>query len=217
MDHGADCINTGLSTMAYFQIINPDLIWIYLSFFFLYQIFFLVILEEYYFGSLDFPMFNAVNEGTTSTFFILLIGVFAGNDIYQKDIIWGLNLYQCILIGLIFLIILQNIWILIKLFRNYDCKDIILKNVLFAYISLSYILVVILSQNQVVRLNAKIILYIYTILFSRIIISIMICHIFDSNFNQLQVFPIFISTTLIGIALIEKFILDRKFYIFIYN
>ena len=211
MDHGADCINTGLSVMAYLQIINANYMWSYLAFYFLFSIFFYVTLEEYYFGSLDFPILNAVNEGTTSTFIILLLGVFFGNDFYQKEIVFGFNIYQCILIGLLALIVIQNLVIMVKLFIKYKFSDVLMKNLLFVYATLSYVLVVVLSQNDVVWKYSKVILYIYTILFSRIIITIMIAHIFDSNFNQCQVFPILLSTIMIVLALVEKLFLDGIF------
>ena len=210
MDHGADCINTGLSTMAFLQIVNADTLWCYFGFLLLFQIFFFATIEEYYFGSLDFPMINAVNEGTTGTFLILLAGVFLGNGIFNNEVIYDWKLYQ-VIFGSIFVgVTLQNIYALIKLFINFKILDVLWKNFLFTYATLSYVLVFALSTNSVVWSQPKIIMYIYTIIFSRIIISIMICHIFDSNFDQMQVFPLLISTLMIGLVLIEKFLIDGK-------
>jgi hypothetical protein len=196
--------------MTYFQIINAETSWIYLAFGFLFSVFYFITLEEYYFGSLDFPIVNAVNEGTTSTSIILLVGVFAGNDFYSKEIIQEFNIYQVIFIGLFCLVVLQNIAILIKLFRKFSILDVLHKNCLFVYSVISYVLVVCLASNDAVWKYSKVILYIYTIVFSRIIISIMIAHIFESNFNQFQVFPLFVSTFLLVLALYEFFFISGK-------
>lgn len=210
MDHGADCINTGISSMAYVQIVNADQNWIYITFMALYLVFFTVTLEEYYFGSLDFPIINAVNEGTTSTFGILLIGVIFGNEVYQTELFWDLKLYQVIFIGLFVLIVIQSIFIVVKLMINYRVKDVLLKLTLFGLIIISFIACVTLTQNDVVHKRSKIILYIYTILTSRVIISIMISHIFESNFNQCVAFPILLSLIMITLSLIEFFFLKGK-------
>jgi hypothetical protein len=210
MDHGADCINTGISTMAFLQIINANVNWCYFAFLLLFQIFFFVTLEEYYFGSLDFPIINAVNEGTTGTFLILLVGVFMGNGVYNKEVIWGFRVYQIIFASIFLSVTIQNLISLIKLFINFKFLDVLWKNFLFTYATISFLTVFFLSNNPVVTTQPKIIFYIYTIIFSRIIISIMICHIFHSNFDQLQVFPLLISTLLIILSLIEKFLIDRK-------
>jgi hypothetical protein len=210
MDHGADCINTGISTMAFLQIINASTNWCYFAFLLLFQIFFYVTLEEYYFGSLDFPMINAVNEGTTGTFLILLVGVFMGNGIYNQEMIYDWKLYQIIFGSIFVAVTIQNLNSLIKLFINYKFLDVLWKNFLFTFATVSYLTVFFLSNSFVVTNQPKIIFYIYTIVFSRIIISIMICHIFHSNFDQIQVFPLVISSLMIILAVIEKFLIDRK-------
>lgn len=204
MDHGADCLNTGLSTMAFLQIINPSLGWCYLAFLLLYQIFFYVTLEEYYFGSLDFPIINAVNEGTTSTFLILMIGVVMGNGVYQQEVFYGFKFYEIIFGTIIFAVIIQNLVTLIKLFVKFKFLDVLWKNFIFTIASISYTLVVLLSSNSVVTNRPKIVMYIYTVVFSRIIISMMISHIFHSNFDQLQVFPLAISLLMVLLVAIEK-------------
>lgn len=210
-DHGADCINTGLSGMAFFHIVNVGGGWAYGTFVMLYQIFFLITLEEYYVGSLDFGLITAVNEGTTSTFILLLVGVFAGNEIYHQEVFSGILLFEiafsCILIGVVF----QMIYILYKLFRYQKTGDVFQKLFLFACLNISYLTIVLLSKNDVIVNHPKILMYIYTILFSKIIISIMIAHIFHSNFNQIQVFPLFIMFVLISLVVIENFIVEGKF------
>ena len=210
MDHGADCINTGLSTMAFIQIVNAETLWCYWGFLLLFQIFFFATIEEYFFGSLDFPMINAVNEGTTGTFCFLLVGVFLGNGVYLNEIVFGLKLYQVVFSGLFLVVSIQNLYALIKLFINFKFLDVLWKNFLFTYASVAYILVFNLSSNSVVWSQPKIVMYIFTIIFSRIIISIMICHIFHSNFDQMQVFPLITSTIMIGLVLFEKFLIDGK-------
>lgn len=210
MDHGADCLNTGLSTMAFLQIINPSLMWCYLSFLLLYQIFFYVTLEEYYQGALDFPIVNAVNEGTTSTFLILLVGVFMGNEVYQHEIAYGFKFYELIFGSIVVGVTLQNLISLIKLFIKFNFLDVLWKNFLFLFASVSYALVIFLSNNSIVIDRPKIVMYIYTVVFSRIIISIMISHIFEANFDQMQVFPLVISSIMILFVLIERFLIGGR-------
>ena len=210
MDHGADCIITGISTMAYLQIVNPSLGWVSLAFVLLFMVFFIVTLEEYYFEALDFPIINAVNEGTTSTFFILLLGVFLGNEVYQHELVFGLNVYQVIFIGLFALIVLQCLYIVIRLLINFPAKDVLLKLSLFSFVCVSAFLVFFWTDNEITAHRTKVPMYIYTILFSRVIISIMIAHIFKSNFDQFQVFPFLLSTIMILLVLVEKFALDGK-------
>lgn len=199
--------------MAFFHIVNVGGIWAYGTFVILYQIFFLVTLEEYYVGSLDFGLITAVNEGTTSTFILLLVGVFAGNEIYHREIFSGLLFFEiafsCILIGVFF----QMLYILYKLFRYQKTSDVFQKLFLFVCLNVSFFTVVLLSKNEVIIVHQKILMYIYTILFSKIIISIMIAHIFQSNFNQIQFFPLFIMTALVGLVIIETFIIEGKFLI----
>ena len=201
--------------MAYFQIINADHTWIYLAFAFIFSVFFYITLEEYYFGSLDFPIINAVNEGTTSTLLLLILGAIVGNDFFNKEVINQFTVYQLIFLGLFSLIVLQNLFILFKLFRKYNILDVLHKNCLFIYTVFSYVLVVCLSKNDAVWVYSKVILYIYTIQFSRIIIPIMIAHIFGSNFNQLHIFPFSISTLMAALALFEFFFVDGSDVIFV--
>lgn len=207
MDHGADCLNTGLSTMAFLQLINPSLMWCYACFFLLFQIFFFVTLEEYYHGALDFPIINAVNEGTTSTFLILLVGVFMGNGVYQHEIFYGFKLYEIIFGAIILGVTIQNLVSIIKLFIKFSFLDVLWKNFLFTVASVSYFLVIVFSHNSIVISRPKIVMYIYTVVFSRIIISIMISHIFEANFDQMQVFPLVISALMVVFVLIELFLI----------
>lgn len=211
MDHGADCINTGISSMAYVQMINADTFWCYLVLIMVYTIFFYVTLEEYYFGSLDFPIINFVNEGTTGMFFILLIGVIFGNEFYSEELVYGFNFYQIFLTFSLFVVVLQALFILFKLFRKYKAADILLKNILFMIVNISFLLVIFITGNSVVQTHPKVIMYIYTILYSRTIIPIMIAHIFDSNFDQFHFFPILVSTIMIVISLFEKFLISGSF------
>ena len=205
--------------MIFLQIINASTFWIYLSFLYLYLIFFFITLEEYFEGSLDFPMINAVNEGTTSTFLILLIGVFAGNEVYQIEIIWGLKFYEFIFIAIIIGVSCQILHIMYKLFRNHAFSKVFISMLLFVYLTGSYLAVTFLSNNSIVLGQQKIILYIYTMIFTRVIITIMIGHIFHSNYNQIQVFPILIATLMLLSVIIENFVIDCNyyFYIVIYN
>lgn len=210
MDHGADCINTGISTMAYLQIINADRVWCYLVLLMVFQIFFYVTLEEYYFGSLDFPMINFVNEGTTGMFCFLLLGVCFGNEFYSTEVLLGLQFYQCFLLASFAIVVIQILVILFKLFRKFKASDVALKNVLILHVNACFLLVIFLSKESVVQTHPKIIMYIFTILYSRVIIPIMIAHIFDSNFDQCHFFPILVSTATASVALLEQFFFDRR-------
>lgn len=210
MDHGADCINTGISTIAYMQIINAETFWCYLVLLMVFQIFFYITLEEYYMGSLDFPIINFVNEGTTGMFGILLIGVIFGNEFYSKELLYGFNFYQIFLSFSLLVIVIQVLVIFFKLFRKFKVLDVLWKNALFMFVNISFLLVILVTGDSVVQTHPKIIMYIYTILYSRVIIPIMIAHIFDSNFDQFHLFPVFISTVMIAISLVEKFVIDGE-------
>lgn len=195
--------------MAFLQIINADLVWSFFAFLLLFQIFFYVTIEEYYFGSLDFPMVNAVNEGTTGTFLILLVGVFLGNGVYAQEALYGFKYYELIFGVIILGVTIQNLVTIIKLFINFKVLDVIWKNFLFTFATLSYVLIFFLSNHDVLLNQTKVIYYIYTVIFSRIILSIMIAHLFDANFDQLQVFPLVASSLMILLVCIEKFLVDR--------
>ena len=202
----------------FLQIMNSSTFWIYTTFIFLYLIFFFITLEEYFYGSLDFPMINAVNEGTTCTFLVLLIGVFAGNQVYQKEIIWGLMFYEVIYIPFCICFTLQILYIIFKLFRDHAFSKVFISMLLISYLTGSYLAVTFGSNNSIVLGQQKIVLYIYTLIFTKVIITIMIGHIFLSNYNQIQVFPITIATLMFLCVILENFIVDcNHLYISIYK
>ena len=157
-------------------------------------------------GSLDFEMINAVNEGTTSTFILLLVGVFAGNQIYHMEVYGGIMFFEIAFSFILGGVIIQMLIVLYKLFRYKKTSDVLQKLLLFVMLNVSFFVVVCFSNSHVIISQQKILMYTYTFLFSKIVISIMISHVFDSNFNQLQIFPIFIMFMLMALTAIESLV-----------
>ena len=210
MDHGADCINTGLSAMTFLQLIKADNIWMYIAFVFLYQIFFLMTLEEYFYGSLDLPIINAVNEGSTGICLFLILGAFMGNEVYHTEVIWNIKIYQWLFIFLYTYLGLNSIYLLIKIWRDYGFKEAAQKNLLFFYINISFFVVILFGKNSEILTEHKIIMYIFTILFSKITISLIISHIFRFEYSQVQIFPFLIATLLIILVPFEVFFIESN-------
>ena len=96
--------------------------------------------------------------------------------------------------------------VLYKLFRYKKTSDVLQKLLLFVMLNVSFFVVVCFSNSHVIISQQKILMYTYTFLFSKIVISIMISHVFDSNFNQLQIFPIFIMFMLMALTAIESLV-----------
>ena len=189
--------------MTYLQIMNIHGPFLFYAFYLVMIIFFITILEEYYVGSLDFAMINLVNEGTWSMCLNLIVGIVMGNEIYSKEIAFGLKYYQ-IMYGIIILMgVLIFIQKVIKLMMLAGFKSVIKNIMLMSYVSLSYALTSIFSQNWAIISQIKIIHYIFTAIFSKIIISVMIGHIFDSPINQFQIYPIILSTMVLLVLLLE--------------
>ena len=203
-DHGADCINTGLSFITYCQIIGVRGLFLFNTLTMLMVVFWAVTFEEYYFGSLDFPIINVVNEGTFSMCLILIPGIFYGNHIYRIPFLLGFNFveimyYSLSLVGVI-VIIIPN---LIKCSHKKDWKSVKSDSRLLKITFIVLLIIPNTSSNTFFLLKPKLYQYLITFSLSKIIISLMICHIMDSPIYNKQL-PIFYLI----IALLLTFIFD---------
>lgn len=199
-DHGADCINSGLSTFCFMHFIKISSNIVYLPIPAILSVFFVVTLEEYYVGSLDFGKINIVNEGNTAISLLILTGFFFGNQIYHTQLFWGMNIADFVCYSMLFFGIIDNLVRIVKTMKGFGVCELLKRLSLFTFMTISFIPLCGFSENWVVTDHPKVLQYIYTFLAARIIISLMISHITHSTFEQFQFFPIIFSllTAFIG-------------------
>lgn len=203
-DHGADCINTGLSFMTYCQIMGVKGLFIYNTLILLVLIFWVITLEEYYFGSLDFPIINAVNEGTLSMCLSLIPGLIYGNHIYSIPIVYGLCFYEIMYYTLsVFGVLCIVAPTLLKCAEKKDMKTLKTDCRLIAVTTLVLGAVANLSTNSYLVTKQRLFQYLITFILSKVTISIMICHITGCPLYQNQKYVQYTLVALIGILLMD--------------
>lgn len=210
MDHGADCINSGLSLITYTQIVGGENIHLYSGVFVIMLLSHVIFLEEYFTGSLDFPMINFVNEGIVLMCLNLLTGFFFGNQIYKMELFNGIRICDLLFLITTITAIVQFFWSNRVMSKISSVMDCVRNQVLIVYLLVVHCLVCFYSTNWVVLSYPKCIGFLFTFISSRIIISLMLAHVLDIPFNQFQRYPMMLITAQFSIFVFEKFFLIHK-------
>jgi ethanolaminephosphotransferase len=100
-DHGADIVNTVLLSISLSALVGIGHSWHFpLLYIILTTGFFFNTLEEYYSGSLNLPLLNAVSDGCVLIYAIGIITGLYGTQIWDTQTIFQLTLIELILYSL---------------------------------------------------------------------------------------------------------------------
>ena len=210
MDHGADCINSGLSYITYAEILGSDSTHFFVGVFTMQFLSHVIFLEEYFTGRLDFPEFNFVNEGITLMFVNLIPGILFGNSIYAVPIVAGIRFLDVIFVGSFVTVLFQLTGTLRNVSSFTSVGNFFANKLLMLYLGVVHLLVYFCSDNWLFVSYPKIPLYFAAFMTSRVIISMMIAHVLEIPFVQFQRYPLMIITAQLGVFIFEKVFLKVK-------
>ena len=168
-----------------------------------------IFLEEYFVGSLDFPIINFVNEGITLMFAGLVIGITFGNNFFN-NLLFGITLKSWLFAFTFTTGLAQYIWSSYKITKLSNLATCIRCNILIFYLVFVHLLVGFYSDNWLTALYPKVECYFFMFISSRIIISLMIAHVMDIPYIQFQRYPLMLITAQLGVFVFEKFFLIKK-------
>jgi hypothetical protein len=210
LDHGADCLNSSLSFITYAQIVGGENLHFYIGIVAMKVLSHVIFLEEYFTGTLDFPVINFVNEGITAMFLNLLVGVFNGNKFFHQEAFQGVRLIDLLFTITAITAIVQFIWSNRVITKRSNLGTCIYHNLLIFYLAGVHFLVNFNSNNWLVSTYPKVQLYFFMFVSSRIIISLMVAHVMDIPYIQFQRYPMMLITSQLAIFIFEKVFLIRK-------
>jgi len=226
-DHGVDSCVTFFITIAICHLCylqnwyNCLFLWFTIT-----STFYLNTWEEYITGVLNLPIIHGVSEGTFIIDLIFIISGLYGKNFYSYQLTFinkKLFVSDCfsvltILGGIIYgLISIINV----KQYLNSKKRNSNIINDLGIYFLLlgSFIFINIFNNSKLINNFSTFIILTYGLEFSKIVISLQLCHIQSCQYNPytfFNLFPIIIlcSHTLLNIIFKQQFLFDIRYLIY---
>jgi ethanolaminephosphotransferase len=210
-DHGCDAMNTFVSGLSLFTVIQLGNSTLALAGYIIaFSVFFMATWEEYYIESLNLPCFNGANEGIVGVaFFFLLSGIF-GTSMWQYQIVSGVALNQLVVVFFVF----------VAIFTVYgNCKTV--KNhtgtekfgsamshlAVMVYLIVTCFITNALS-NDIIGNSCRLFIYFIGFNFAKLVGIMQASHCAHVDFDQWRM-SIIASTTFLNAHTITSYILGR--------
>jgi ethanolaminephosphotransferase len=206
-DHGCDAMNTFISGLSVFTVVQFGNTALPL---YAYMIgmtgFFLATWEEYYVGSLDLPLINGANEGVVAVIVLFIVSGIFGTQIWNTQV-GPLKANEIVLLGFVAMFAITLISNLINVFRRDRTRFLnALSNLLMIiYINATIMIVYRYSVTDVVSRSARILIYFIGFSFAKLVGHLQASHVADEEFQQWRKTMIFSLTTLNVLTLIGHF------------
>lgn len=207
VDHGCDTLSTFLLTTSFCCIVKLEgtyfllLTWYIISF-----PFFLALWEENITGRLDLPIINGANEGNLIASVLMIVTAFIGQDkwLVKHSFFIELPLNQIVLLSLGLAAVMTTFLAFKSVFTynsNASFKGLYHLLPLLLLKSSLVIVFTYSKADELINTHPKFVIYIYGVMYAKLLLHLMIAHISHSEFQQWRFTIVSASFTLIFISI----------------
>jgi len=206
-DHGCDAMNTFISGLTLFTVVQLDINCSpALAYIMPMNAFFFATWEEYYVDGLHLPVINGANEGIVMVIFMFVISGIFGTQIWLKEL-GPYTLNQYVVIAFIFMsvvTILGNIYNVYKHDRS-KIKDSLGKLIIILYIDVTILIVHFLSKSKLADSHSRLLIYFVGFCFAKLVGHLQMAHVSHEEFQQFRRSIIFSCTLLNTYIILNHF------------
>lgn len=197
-DHGCDAMNTFISGMTLFRVVQfgntPTAVFASMVGM---TTFYLATWEEYYVNALNLPMFNGANEGIVGVIFIYIITGICGCQIWTYQL-GPLQANQVVLIAFAAMAVVTITSNIINVYKH--DKQVFLKAlynlITIAYLNVTMIIVTYCSYTDVIGTSPRFLLYFIGFSFAKLVGHLQASHVAHEEFWQFRKSIVFSCTIL---------------------
>jgi len=185
-DHGCDAINTFISGLSLFTVIQlGNSFWSVWGFIVAFVTFFMATWEEYYTGSLDLPIFNGANEGIMGVFFMFLISALFGTSMWNQQIL-GLELkyHVVFFFTAVAAVTIAGNYKTVQRKTGEKFDDAVANLNVIIYLVATLFIAYFFSYSDIVSTSARYLIYFVGFSFGKLVGILQASHCAHAEFNQ---------------------------------
>jgi ethanolaminephosphotransferase len=202
-DHGCDAINTFISGLTLFTVIQlGNSFWSVWGFIVAFVTFFMATWEEYYIEALNLPCFNGANEGIMGVIIMLLVSAVFGTSFWNQ-MVFGLEIKYHV-------VFFFTVVAAVTIYGNYktvqkktgDKFNEALSNLnVLLYLVATLFIVYLFSPTNVISTSARYLIYFVGFSFGKLVGILQATHCAHEPFNQYRKSILISATVLNGLTL----------------
>jgi len=206
-DHGCDALNTFVSGLTLFTVIQlGNSFWSVWGFIVAFFTFFMATWEEYYIEALNLPCFNGANEGVMGVTMMLLISAMFGTSIWNQQIL-GLEMKYHVLF---FFTVVAAITIAgnlktVKEKTREKYNDALSNLNVLLYLVATLFIVYLFSPTDMISTSARYLIYFVGFSFGKLVGILQASHCAHQDFQQYRK-SILVSASLLNVVTFAGFL-----------
>jgi len=207
-DHGCDAMNTFVSGLTLFTIIqmgNTGLSsWAYMM---PMTAFFMATWEEYYVDGLHLPIINGANEGIVMAIFMFIASGIFGTHIWTDTKLVNIPLNMMIFYSFVFMSVVTILSNIVNVCKKDSSKlcGALFNLVAIIYLNVTIIIATFFSSTNLGQEHARLVIYFVGFCFAKLVGHLQMSHVAHQDFQQFRKSTIFVCTILNASIIITNF------------